>query len=143
MKFNIANTVTVENFSLKNKEGGTTLSSHLQLTIPEINLLVVHVFDDYETGQRGWGIVKDIALMDDPINNYPNYPEFQKKSMSAKDAIKSIVEFFQENSSHIDDYERQEQLGKYQGLLNWTTAPMFKDNFLVFFSEFSVLTIER
>jgi len=142
MRFNIANTVTLRGFSLKNKAGGTTLSTQLNFPEPEINVIVIHTLDDYETGQRGWGLIKDIAIMDDPKRNYPNYLEFMQNSMPAKDAIKTIKKYFQENSSHLNNYERQEQLGKYQALVDWTTAPMFKDNFLVFFSEFDIITLE-
>jgi hypothetical protein len=143
MRFNIANTVTLKKFSLKGKAGGTVLNSMLTLPIPQINVIVIHTFDDYETGQRGWGLIKDIVIMDDPKRNYINYQEFLKNSMPAKDAIQSISNFFQENSSHLDEYERRAQLDTYQTLLNWATTPMFKDNFLVFFSEFDVITLEQ
>lgn len=142
MKFNIGNTVTVESFSLKNKQDGTILSDRLNLPNPQLNLLVIHAFQDYETGQRGWGLVKELAILDDPKENYPNYTELTKHSMPAVDAIKSIKRFFEENSSHLDEMERQEQLGIYQALVDWSTASAFKDNFVVFFSQFDIITLE-
>lgn len=143
MKVNVGDTITVKNFTLKNKAGGTTLSSHLTLPNPVLSLIVIHTFGDYETGQRGWGIISEIANADNPQSTYPNFPVLEQESMSAVDAIQNIKQFFEMNSQHLWEDEREEQLKCYEDLIELSKNKAFHNNFLIFFSEYNVISITR
>ena len=139
MKVNVADTITIHDFTIKNIHGGTTLSSELNLVFPTITLIVIREWNDYETGQRGWGLVKDFAYDDIP-EDHLNYPEFAEKSMRAKNAVDEIYNRIK-GYTHLDAIEHQEILGEMEALHHWIrNTKAFKDNFLVFFSEFNVLT---
>lgn len=142
MKVNVADTIQLQEFSFNNPQGGTQLSDWCKDDLPNpiLNVIVIRQWHDYETGQRGWGLIKEIALGNK--DTYENYEYFLKNAMGVHESIDKIIEFTKEQT-HLPELELQEHLGELEAIKNWGTADAFKDNFLIYFSEWNVLSVEH
>lgn len=143
MKVTVADTIQLSEFSFNNLQGGTELSEWHKDDLPNpiLTLVVIRQWNDDETGQRGWGLIKEIALGNK--DTYENLEFFQKNAMGVHESIDKIIAFTTEHSTHLPELERQEKLGELEAIKDWCTAEIFQDNFLIYFSEWNVLSVEH
>lgn len=140
MLFDTGDTITIENFSFSNLAGGTGMSKQLNLKAP-IEVVVIREWNDYECGQRGWAIVKDI-MYSKPPEASSLFEVFAANCQRAQVVIKKILEG-SKNSTHLDEDEFERVVAGHQEMYDWianTTA--MKDGFIIYISEFNVLTRE-
>lgn len=145
MHFDIADTVTIKNFSVKNKAGGTLLhddrfgTGELDLDQP-IEAMVIKEWHDYETGQRGWAIVKDIVMSDNPTEE-PLYKVFSPHCMTALEAVTGYAKSCEELYKYLDEGERASLLEQAKEIEQWVRGnSSFHNSFILYISEHNVIS---
>lgn len=130
MKHLIGEKLEVKSYAIVNKAGGTTYSSWEKDLPKELEVIPIHFFYDYETGWKFWGIVSDVKTHE---------ATFKKYSMSARDFIDRYVKRV-EGCTHLfkDDYEKAVSEAKM--LQNSFAEKMFENNFIIFCSQFDVIS---
>lgn len=139
MKFNKGQQVVVSSFASHNKGGGTILSEDIPNLKMPIQLTVIHSFCDYETGLKGWGIVSDCVKEDAETTEVFNVLSGHLNGF--QETLQRIIEFTKKYG--IQNEESEERMKEYEEIVEWgKNTVACKNNFIVFFSEFNVITVE-